>query len=151
MDIYLVPHADGDAGRRHAKAVARLFDRMGIAPDRIFRAPLPDSRRTADGLVLALVMAPSVTECALLAPGADAAELSRHIRDSGGKAVTLVGGEPELSAYAGRLLGYEGADLDLEDGTVAAISFTGQLDDGQGVLVWAIPSAEADRELTPPA
>ena len=167
MEVYFVPQTEGepdsttdaghDAGlplserdRRYAQDVVGLLHGMGISLDRVLTSPLPAGRQTSQAIVTAWGdTPPPVTECPQLSPGGDPLELTRCIRDSGGQAVALVGHEADLSRYAARLIGGENALIDLTDGAVAAVTFRGQLGDGQGVLIWVIPSGRVEKEPIP--
>ena len=77
---------------------------------------------------------------ALKARGAQPIALARDPSkaDLGVETVILVGHNPDLSAYAGWLLGADETAIELEKGAAALIEFEGEIEKGTGRLGWLV-------------
>lgn len=92
-----------DAGRKQMERVAQALARLDIVPDVIVSSPLPRAHQTAqiaaDALRLTVMVAPA------LAPGFGEDELRAVLRQHAGKAIMLVGHEPDFSNLIETLTG----------------------------------------------
>lgn len=123
MQLYLVRHAEaverGEGltdelrhltrrGRKQAAKQARRLKKGKVRPGLIITSPLVRAVQTAELLAVDLGKETVVTAEACLSAGADAAAVVALLRGAANKmSIMLVGHEPQLSALAAQLLGYE--------------------------------------------
>ena len=118
MKLYVMRHGpaedfaasgrDGDraltpSGRERVRAVAKLLKEKEEAPRVILSSPLVRALQTAE-IVAAEIGVDKVETAAELAPGGDAAALSRALLGADKKRPMVVGHEPDLSALVMTLL-----------------------------------------------
>ena len=116
-----VPRPRGDAGRDRDQ-------------------PARPARETAEPL-LPLLPGPEKEPvlCDYLAVGElRPKKLAKLVADLGAETVVLVGHNPDLSAYAGWLLGATETAIELEKGAAALIEFDGEVEKGAGRLGWLV-------------
>jgi phosphohistidine phosphatase len=155
MDLYLIRHADAgdrrqwegddaerpltELGRHQSRALGAAFQARGIALAAILTSPLTRTVQTAGEFHEALGSGPEPAACDLLKPEElRRRKLTKLVSDSGAGAVALVGHNPDLSAYLGWLLGLDPAQVDLEKGGVAKVSFEDEPAKGEGALGWLL-------------
>jgi len=123
MDIYLVRHAEAlerkegladevrhltRRGRKQAAKQARRMKKNKVRPELILTSPLVRAVQTAELLAAEIGQGAVVAAHPSLAFDADAAAVVTMLREAGKlQSVMLVGHEPQLSAVAALLLGYE--------------------------------------------
>ena len=154
MKLYLVRHAiaeprgllpdserpltnEGEAKmRRHIRALVRLGEDIDV----VITSPLARARETAEILADGIDPRPEVVVEEQLAPDGDAMKLvetivQRHM----GRAVALVGHEPDMSELASRLIsGSNEVDLDFKKGTIARIDVDEDDHPTLGQLRWLL-------------
>jgi phosphohistidine phosphatase len=109
--------------------------------DRIVTSPLLRARQTAEALRTELEPeAPAVTVSEELGPGRKRQQLARSLRQLGGNCVGVVGHEPDLGIFLAWLIGGKKAQVKLDKGGAADLSFPEELRKGLGVLAWLLPS-----------
>src|SRR2546423_1049732 len=151
MDLYLIRHAEavpsGDpnyaederpltvTGHDQARALAAALKAHGVRFDRIVTSPLPRARQTAEALVPGL-LGPneSLGEYAALAASGRRRKLDRLLLGMEAETVALVGHEPDLGAYAARLIGSKKGQVKLAKAGVAVIHFDGPPGKKRGTL-----------------
>jgi phosphohistidine phosphatase len=156
IDLYLIRHgdaapagesgADQDAdrpltekGEAQAAALAQALRRRGIVLDKVVTSPLVRARQTAEGIVRHLgAGAPGTCVCEDLAPGGRRRRITRFLRDLSGSALAVVGHEPDLSQYAGWLVGSKKAHINLAKGGAACIACGQRPGKASGTLVWLV-------------
>ncbi|HEX4610503.1 MAG TPA: histidine phosphatase family protein [Urbifossiella sp.] len=158
MDLYLIRHADAgdrrqwegddadrpltELGRTQSRTLGAAFKARGITVDAILTSPLTRTVQTAGEFHEALGSGPTPTACELLEPEAlRRRKLTKHVIGLGVSSVALVGHNPDLSAYLGWLLGVDPAQVELEKGGVAKVSFEDEPAKGEGVLGWLLTPA----------
>lgn len=123
MELYLVRHAEAQErtenllddlrhltrrGRKQAAKLGRRLKKNRVRPAVLITSPLVRAVQTAELLAAELGSNILVTAHAGLSGTADATEVAELLRQSAAqRAVMLVGHEPQLSALAALLLGYE--------------------------------------------
>ncbi len=122
--------------KRFAEVVQRLIT-AGFAPGLIATSPLVRARQTADIVMRAVPDEPEMIELEELAPGSQLDRLiawtNQHAR---GRDVAWVGHAPDLSHWAGGLLGAAPASIRFSKGAIAAIDFGDRIERGAGELHW---------------
>jgi phosphohistidine phosphatase len=157
MRLILVRHADAAAkgengvtrdfdrpltelGREQARKLALAFHAHGLTPGAVVTSPLVRARETAEPLVPLVAGSekePVFTD--YLAPDElRPKKLAKLVADLGADSVALVGHNPDLSVYAGWLLGAEETAIELEKGAAALIEFDGDIEKGAGRLKWLV-------------
>ena len=154
MKLYLVRHAiaeprgllpdseraltdEGEAKmRRHVRALVRLGEDIDV----VITSPLARARETAEILADGIEPRPEVVVEDRLAPDGDAMELVKTVvQRYMGRAVALVGHEPDMSALASRLIsGSDDADLDFKKGAIARIDVDEDDHPTLGQLRWLL-------------
>lgn len=121
---------------RWRKAVIGLRA-VGMEVDLVLTSPLVRSRETADLLAAGLPGKPAVEESTALAPGGDAAAITRLIARVGRRhrRLALVGHEPDLGELAARLLQARG-HVEFKKGAVCRIDVDVATPGGPGALRW---------------
>ena len=100
-------------GRKQTRLAANALARLVAAPARIYSSELVRARETAEILAVAAA-APAPVVTPLLNPGFDPRALVHELVHSGRDSLAIVGHEPDLSHFAGRLVaGTAGARLHL--------------------------------------
>jgi phosphohistidine phosphatase len=154
MDLYLIRHADAlpvgqagitadedrplsEEGKAQAKALAAALRRQGVQLDKVVTSPLLRARQTAEGMLLAWGKSTAdLHPCNELAPGGKRGKLARFLRELGGKAIALVGHQPDLGECAAWLIGSKKARIEMAKGGVAYIISGEEPAKGSGTLVW---------------
>ena len=125
MELYLIRHADAlpladgnvdvdenrplsPAGLEQCKTIAGGLQRKGVALQVILTSPLLRARQTAEGIVKAWTgTPPEIQVCDQLAPGKKPRKLARMLKDLQREPIALIGHEPDLSGWAGWVVGAE--------------------------------------------
>ncbi|MBI3821275.1 MAG: phosphohistidine phosphatase SixA [Planctomycetes bacterium] len=156
MELYLIRHADAvplgeqgvttdeerpltEKGNAQSESAAKALAARGVALDKIYTSPLVRARQTAE-ILMRVWSKPELTleTCDLLAPGGRLRKLSKYLMKSGGAKIGLVGHMPDLSEFAGWLLGDKKMQLDFAKAGVACI-VCGELPaKGMGTLEWLV-------------
>ena len=153
--LYLIRHADAvprgdmnfadddrpltDLGKRQSEALGRALAEHGIKFSMILCSPLPRAQETADGLLAGMGEdKPPVAYIAELRPGAKRKKLDRELARHAGDAIALIGHEPDLGQYVGRLIGSKKACVPLAKAGVACVACTDPPGKGGGSLVWLV-------------
>lgn len=156
MDIYILRHATAaplgeqgvkrdedrpitDEGRKQVAAAAAALARMGVTFDRILTSPLLRTVQTAEELVQRLPEPrPEMVPCEALAPGGKPKKLAKALLHEEGRAVLLVGHEPDLGQHTAWLIGGKKAQVRYGKGGLALIQCDGPPEKGAGVLAWLL-------------
>jgi len=156
MDLYIIRHADaqplgeGDihedserpltaAGQAQCGPLAAALQRQGVRLERVVTSPLLRARQTAEGLLKHLSShPPELHTCDHLAPGGKRRKLTRFLRRLGVQSVAIIGHDPDLSLYAGWLIGSKKVQVDLAKAGIACIHFDDEPDKKGGVLTWLV-------------
>jgi len=155
MDLYLIRHAEAvdrddpkyteeerpltENGREQARALAAALVARGVTFDAVIASPLDRCRQTAEELLQNMPGPMAELQfCKHLAPGGKARKLVRHLVGVDGESVALIGHEPDLSAFAGRVMGSWKAKLELAKGGIAMLECDGVPDKGRGTLIWLL-------------
>ena len=155
MKLYLIRHADAGApkqssaedaerpltaaGLAQAKEVAKGLLAWDVRFDAAVTSPLLRARQTAEEILRNWSEpVPELRVCEELAPGGKRRSLARFLREQGGSALALVGHEPDLSTFAGWLIGTKKAQLVLEKAGVACITCEDEPRKGGGSLAWLV-------------
>jgi phosphohistidine phosphatase len=155
LHIYIIRHADAvphgdpnfadddrpltELGKRQAEAMGKALAGQGVKFDVILCSPLPRAQETVEGLLANIPdPKPPVVYTTELAPGAKSRKLDREIVKHEGEAIALVGHQPDLGAYAARLIGSKKAILDLAKAGVACVQCDEAPGKGCGSLQWLI-------------
>ncbi len=156
MDLYIIRHADAQPlgeggilddeerpltalGQAQCGPLASALQRQGVRLERLLTSPLLRARQTAEGLLQHLPSPkPELHTCDHLAPGGKRRKLTRFLRGLGVQSAAIVGHMPDLSLYAGWLIGSKKAQVDLAKAGIAYIHFDDEPDKGAGVLTWLV-------------
>jgi phosphohistidine phosphatase len=155
LHLYLIRHADAvsredpnfadddrpltELGKRQAEALGRALAGHGIKFSAILCSPLPRAQETVESLLAGLGDdKPPVTYIAELRPGTKPKNLDREIKRHAGERIALVGHEPDLGEYAGRLIGSKKASIALAKAGVACVACSDPPGKGCGSLVWMV-------------
>jgi phosphohistidine phosphatase len=153
MELYLIRHADAVAlgenhvdsdesrplsvqGEKQAHALATGLQRKGVALQLILTSPLTRALQTAETIVKSWTgPAPEILVCDELAPRKKPRKLARILRELNREPAALIGHEPDLSAWAGWVIGSKKAQLALAKAGVAHITCQNGLSKGSGTLL----------------
>jgi phosphohistidine phosphatase len=153
MELYLIRHADAVAlgeskaekdvdrplspsGEQQVQALATGLQRKGVALQLILTSPLLRSVQTAEGIAKAWSgTPPEVQVCDELVPGKKPRRLARILRELHREPVALIGHEPDLSSWAGWIIGSKKTQLALAKAGVAHITCQNGLSKGSGTLL----------------
>jgi phosphohistidine phosphatase len=156
MDIYIIRHADAlplgaggiqcdedrplsETGKKQAALVANALKKHGVALDLIVTSPLIRAAQTAAPLRSAFGLSEQQVETRdELAPGGRPKKLARYLNGLSANSVALVGHQPDLSMYAGWLIGEKGVSLQFAKAGMALVRAEGSAAKGSGVLMWLV-------------
>jgi phosphohistidine phosphatase len=156
MDLYLVRHADAlpqgadgiasdeerplsEDGRKQAIKLGSALKRRQIAVDLIVVSPLVRAVQTAAELRTVLGLSEVQVEIREeLAPGGRPKKLVRYLNGLQANAIALVGHQPDLSLYAGWLMGEKEIQINFVKSGAAYIRVEGSPAKGTGVLMWLL-------------
>jgi phosphohistidine phosphatase SixA len=127
-----------DGRKRFAKVVRRLADSGEFAPRRIATSPYVRCRQTADVTSEACDDPPEVTPLDALAPGGDIEQIIAWTREQDVDAVAWVGHAPDIEDQTAALLGLPTGHIRFAKGAIAALTFSGGVELGQGELRWLV-------------
>lgn len=156
MDLYIIRHAEAQrlgeggvkddanrpltpAGHAQCGPLAAALQRQGVRLERIVTSPLLRARQTAEGLIKNLASpTPDLHTCDHLKPDGRRRKLTRFLCGLGAHSVAIVGHMPDLSLYAGWLIGSRKAQIELAKAGIACIHFDEEPGKGDGVLTWLV-------------
>lgn len=155
MDLFLIRHADAgdrhqwegddadrpltELGRNQARALGAAFKARGVGVGAILTSPLTRTVQTAGEFHEAYGSGPDPAACDLLVPDAlRRRKLTKLLTGLGFPSVALVGHDPDLPAYLSWLLGTDPAQVRLQKGGAAMITFEDEPAKGEGVLSWML-------------
>jgi phosphohistidine phosphatase len=155
MDLYLIRHAEAvnrsdpnyadedrpltDDGRTQAQALAKSLVARGVQFNAVISSPLVRARQTAEEMLQNMTGPLAELEfCRHLAPGGKARKLLRFLIGTSSESVALIGHEPDLSSFAGRMIGCRRAQIDLAKAGVVLIRFDGVPEKSRGTLAWLL-------------
>ncbi|MBX7102550.1 MAG: phosphohistidine phosphatase SixA [Gemmataceae bacterium] len=155
MDLYLIRHAEAvsrddaqykdeerpltEKGREQARALARSLVARKVHFDAVISSPLVRARQTAEELLQNMPGPLGELEfCHHLSPGGKPRKLTRFLLGTGGESVAVIGHEPDLSTFIGRLIGSRDAQILLAKGGLAKVECEGVPDKDRGMLAWLL-------------
>jgi phosphohistidine phosphatase len=156
MDLYLVRHADAlppgtngvetdeerplsERGRAQAAILGLALKKKGISLELIVSSPLVRSLQTAAELRAALELTEQQMETREeLAPGGRPKKLVRYLNGLQVNSIALVGHQPDLSLYAGWLMGEKDVHIHFAKLGTALVRVEGAPAKGTGTLMWLI-------------
>lgn len=155
MDLYLIRHAEAvsrsdpnyaeedrpltEDGRQQAQMLARALVTRGVQFNAVISSPLVRARQTAEEMLQNMPGPLAELEfCRHLAPGGKARKLLRFLIGTASDSVALIGHEPELSSFAGRMIGCRKAQIDLAKAGIVLIKFDGVPEKAHGTLSWLL-------------
>src|SRR5262249_55485926 len=128
-----------DEGRDQAKQLAKALVARGVQFNAVISSPLIRARQTAEEMLQNMPGPLAELEfCRHLAPGGTARKLLRFVIGTSSESVALIGHEPDLSSFAGRMIGCRKAQIDLAKAGVVLVRFDGAPEKSQGVLAWLL-------------
>jgi len=153
VTLYLIRHAEavppGDpnyedddrpltpAGRVTARGLGAALAAKGIKFDAVLTSPLPRAKQTAEELLAGYGEgAAELQEVDELAPGEKPRRLDKRLLKIEGESIALVGHQPDLGDYAGRLIGGKDARLKLAKPSVVSIECDEPPGKEAGELQW---------------
>jgi len=156
MDIYLIRHADAlplgtsgigtdeerplsEEGWKQAANLGKVFKKMGVTFDTIVTSPLARTQQTALQLRTMLELGESQVETRdELAPGGRPRKLARYLNGLSGQSIALVGHQPDLTMYAGWLLGDKTLPIHFSKGGAALVRLDTAFGKAAGELIWLV-------------
>jgi phosphohistidine phosphatase len=156
MDLYIIRHAEAqplgeggiendedrpltEAGHAQCGPLAAALQRQGVRLDRVVTSPLLRARQTAEGLISSLAPPlPELHTCDHLALDGKRRKLTRFLAGLEAQSVAIVGHMPDLSIYAGWLIGSKLTHIDIAKAGVACIRFKDVPDKHAGTLLWLV-------------
>jgi len=155
LRLYLIRHAEavppGDpnyedddrplipAGRATARSLGGVLAAKGIKFDAILSSPLPRAKQTAEELVAGYGQgAAEIREIDELAPSEKPRKLDKRLIKTEGESIALVGHQPDLGEYAGRLIGAKKARMKLAKPSVVCIECDEPPGKDAGELQWLL-------------
>ena len=127
-----------DFGKKEARQVAKLLDRLKVKPDLIVTSPLPRALQTAEAAAEELKT--KLRQDEALEPGFGISELGTVLKRHRSKVLMLVGHEPDFTQVISELTG---ASLKLSKGGVALLDVDPESEEGK--LLWLFPPKFAKR------
>ena len=121
-----------DFGKKEARQVAKLLDRLKVKPNVVVTSPLPRASQTAE--VAAQQLKTKLRQDKALEPGFGISELRTLLKRHGSKVLMLVGHEPDFSSVISALTG---ASLKLSKAGVVLVDFDPGTEKGR--LLWLFP------------
>jgi len=155
MRIYIVRHADAHPvgakgiksdeerfltgkGKKRSRRLGRALSKTWVKADWIWTSPLVRSKQTAELLSKGLRAHPPVMDLEELAPPGRGPALLKALAEKDPRETVVVGHEPFLGRFLGRLLtGDAGAAMPLSKASVACVE-TDEIKWGSGRLMWLI-------------
>jgi phosphohistidine phosphatase len=139
LHLYIIRHADAvphgdpnyadddrpltEKGQRQSEALGRALVDHDVRFDLILCSPLPRAQQTVEGLLAGMAdPKPPVEYAVELAPGLKPKKLDRAVLKHDAGAIALVGHQPDLGRYVGRLIGSKKACVDLAKPSVACVA-----------------------------
>jgi phosphohistidine phosphatase len=158
LHLYLIRHAEAvpqgdsnyddddrpltDAGRLAARQLGAALTAHGIHFDLVLSSPLPRARQTAEEMVDGMgEPAPPVEFADELACGAKPKKIDRLLLKYDDEAIAVVGHQPDLGEYAGRLIGSKKTCVDFEKPGIACIACEDPPGKRCGTLLWLLTPA----------
>ena len=156
MDIYIIRHADAlpvgengiqcdedrplsETGFKQAATLANALKKRGLTLDLIVTSPLVRALQTAGTIRSIHEMNEQQLETRdELAPGGRPKKLARYLNGLSANTVALVGHQPDLSMYAGWLIGEKEAAIDFAKGGIALVRTEDSATKGSGALMWLV-------------
>jgi phosphohistidine phosphatase len=153
--IYLIRHAEAvphgdpnheddarpllDVGRKQARQLGEALAARGIHFDAVFSSPLPRALSTAEELLAGMkASGVEIQTHDSIAPGGKPRKIDRLLLKAEGDAIAVVGHQPDLGFYAGRLIGSKKAAIALDKPGVACIECCDPPGKGSGELLFVI-------------
>ena len=121
-----------DFGKKEARQVAKLLDRLKVKPNVVVTSPLPRASQTAE--VAAQQLKTKLRQDKALEPGFGITELRTLLKRHGSKVLMLVGHEPDFTSVISALTG---ASLKLSKAGVAVVDIDPETEKGR--LLWLFP------------
>jgi phosphohistidine phosphatase len=121
-----------DFGKKEARQVAKLLDRLKAKPDLIVSSPLPRALQTAEAAAEQLQT--KLRQDAALEPGFGISGLRALLKRHDSKVLMLVGHEPDFSSVISALTG---ASIKVSKAGVALVDFDPETEKGR--LLWLFP------------
>jgi phosphohistidine phosphatase len=155
VELYLIRHADAkrvgedgiesdeerpltEKGEAQVRQTSAGLQKRGVQIKLLLTSPLVRAKQTAEGLLRQWpAPAPELQACDELAQGQKLKKLTRVLRGLEAESVALVGHEPDLSVFAGWLIGSKNVQIDLAKAGVAYICCDG-VRKGAGTLQWLV-------------
>jgi phosphohistidine phosphatase len=154
LHLYLIRHAEAvppddpnyadderpltDSGRAQARKLGAALAAHGVRFDCVISSPLTRARQTAEELIQGLGANTPLEFADELAAGAKPRKIDRLVLKYDGEAIALVGHQPDLGEYAGRLIGSKKASVDFEKPGIACIACEDPPGKGCGALLWLL-------------
>jgi len=156
MNLILIRHADAlpigangstcdedrplsDEGWKQAADLGNAFLKRKITFDLIISSPLVRTMQTTLKIQKVLGIPDSLVEARdELAPGGRPKKLARCLNGLQGSSIALVGHQPDLSLYAGWMIGEKDVQLQFAKGGAALIQIDGSVAKFGGLLRWLI-------------
>lgn len=155
MDIYLIRHAEAvdcddanfsdeerpltELGRAQARALAAAFVARGVRFDTVIASPLVRTRETAEQMLQNMPGPLASLEFSRhLAPDGKQRKLMRRLLGVEGDSVALIGHDPDLADFVGKLIGTRKTQVEIAKAGVAHIRCDGLPGKGRGILVWLL-------------
>jgi len=156
--IYLIRHAEAvphgdpnfedddrpllDLGRRQSRQLGAALMARGIHFDAVLSSPLPRALATAEEILFAMgPNTPEIQTHPALAPGGKSRKIDRLLLKTEGDAIAIVGHQPDLGFYGGRLIGSKKASIALDKPGVACVECHDPAGKECGELIWLIDRA----------
>jgi phosphohistidine phosphatase len=153
--IYLIRHAEAvpsgdpnyedddrpllDLGRRQARQLGAALAERGIRFDAVLSSPLPRALATAEEMLAGMnAREMEIKTHSSLAPGGKARRMDRLLLKTDGESIAVVGHQPDLGLYAGRLIGSKKAEMALDKPGVACIECHDPPGKECGELQWLV-------------
>lgn len=132
-------------GRRHAFQLGERLKTWEDMPDHVFTSPLVRAVQTADNLAAGLGYEAEILPTPALSPDGTLSDLLDLLIATATRSAIVVGHEPQMGEWTGRLLGLPRFPAAFERAALVAIDFPGAPQPGTGRLVYMTTPRHPER------
>ena len=127
-----------DQGRTDSEGVGRLLARLTPSVEKVLTSPLVRAVQTAENVSAAMPWHPAVSRSENLVPGFRQTGLLNELASLKEQHVLAVGHQPDLTGLISYLISGPALHLEMEPGSLAALTVTHRKEGHIGILHWLV-------------